>query len=265
MTLLRVFSNLFFDQFNMQNQANPSTSNNLQDSASAIETSSLYHRDVAANQLQTYRSNNEPTLMTSLSGMPIGDKVYSLTAGSRGPILLQDTCLLDEIGQFNEEKIPERCSFGKGTGAFGIFQCTTDTASTFTRAQFLDTRNKQTPVAMRFSRFRSELGSSDTVRDLRGMSIRFYTDCGNFDLICNHLPVFFIRDPILYPSLVHSQKRNPVTNLFDYDAYWDFLTLRPETTHCLVNNPSIHPLGESICLSRSYCTVIVEYPMVIAI
>ena len=191
-------------------------------------------RDVAANQLQSYRSNNEPILMTSLSGMPIGDKVYSLTAGSRGPLLLHDSCLLDELGQFNQEKIPERCSYSKGTGAFGIFQCTTDLGSTLTRANFLDTKNKQTPIAMRFSRFRSELGSSDTVRDLRGMSIRFYTDCGNLDLICNHLPIFFIRDPILYPSLVHSQKRNPVTNLFDYDAYWDFLTLRPETTHCLL-------------------------------
>ena len=191
-------------------------------------------RDVAANQLQTYRSNHDPVLMTSLSGMPIGDKVYSLTAGPRGPLLLQDSALLDELGQFNQERIPERCSYAKGSGAFGFFQCTTDTGPKFTRAQFLDKRNQQTPIVMRFSRLRSESGSSDTVRDIRGMSIRFYTDCGNFDLVCNHLPIFFIRDPILYPSLIHAQKRNPVTNLFDYDAYWDFLTLRPETTHCLV-------------------------------
>ncbi|CAF1106105.1 unnamed protein product [Rotaria sordida] len=218
----------------MQNQSNNISSGIVQSTISPSEALFLLNRDVAANQLQTYRSNNEPILMTSLSGMPIGDKVYSLTAGSRGPILLQDTYLLDELGQFNEEKIPERCSYGKGSGAFGFFQCTTDIGSTLTRAHFLDTRNKQTPIAIRFSRFRSELGSSDTIRDIRGMAIKFYTDCGNFDLICNHLPIFFIRDPILYPSLVHSQKRNPVTNLFDYDAYWDFLTLRPETTHCLV-------------------------------
>lgn len=214
----------------MQNQSNNISSGNI---VSSEEDTSL-HRDVAANQLQTYRSNNEPILMTSLSGMPIGDKVYSLTVGSRGPILLQDTYLLDELGQFNEEKIPQRCSYAKGCGAFGYFQCTTDIGSTLTRANFLQINNKQTPIAIRFSSFKSDLGSSDTVRDIRGMSIKFYTDCGNFDLICNHLPVFFIRDPILYPSLLHSQKRNPVTNLFDYDAYWDFLTLRPETTHCLV-------------------------------
>ena len=214
----------------------PSSPNS--DGLSSSETLLLLHRDAAANQLQTYRSNNEPILMTSPSGMPLGDKVYSLTAGPRGPILLQDTCLLDELGQFNEEKIPERCSYAKGSGVFGFFQCTTDTGSTLTRAQFLSTRNKQTPIAVRFSRLRGESGSADTVRDLRGMSIKFYTDCGNFDLICNHLPVFYIRDPILYPSLVHAQKRNPVTNLFDYDAYWDFFTLRPESTHCLVGTES---------------------------
>ncbi|CAF1133355.1 unnamed protein product [Adineta ricciae] len=203
-------------------------------SGSTNEDLLLSNRDISANQLQTYRSNNEPTLMTSSSGMPIGDKICSLTAGLHGPIVLHDACLLDEIGQFNEEKIPERCSYAKGSGAFGTFQCTTDLGSSITRAHFLDTRDKQTRVAVRFSRFTSELGSADTVRDIRGMSIKFYTDCGNFDLICNHLPVFFIRDPILYPSLVHAQKRNPVTNLFDYDAYWDFLTLRPETMHCLI-------------------------------
>lgn len=219
----------------MQNRSNNLVSGTSQNNMSSYESLFLLDRDVSANQLQTYRSNNDPILMTSLSGTPIGDKVYSLTVGSHGPILLQDTRLLDELGQFNEEKIPERCSYAKGAGAFGVFQCTTDIGSTLTRAHFLTARNKQTPIAIRFSRFRSETGSSDTVRDIRGMAIKFYTDCGNFDLICNHLPVFFIRDPLLYPSLVHSQKRNPVTNLFDYDAYWDFLTLRPETTHCLVS------------------------------
>ena len=248
----------------MQHQSNNRPSEQL---SSPAERHFLVNRDVAANQLQTYRSNNEPILMTSSSGMPIGDKVYSLTAGSRGPILLQDTCLLEEIGQFNEEKIAERCSFAKGAGALGIFQCTTDLGASLTRAHFLQTRNKQTPIAIRFSRFRSECGSADTVRDLRGMSIKFYTDCGNFDLICNHLPVFFIRDPVLYPSLVHSQKRNPVTNLFDSDAYWDFLTLRPETTHCLVeiflSNTYIHIQKMHLLSSRFYSTVIVEFPMVI--
>ena len=219
------------------------SANAQQDTISTSEALFFLQRDIAANQLQTYRSSNDPVLMTSLSGMPMGDKVYSLTAGSRGPVLLQDSSLLDELGQFNREKIPERCSYAKGAGAFGFFQCTTDLGSTFSRAHFLDTRNKQTPVAMRFSRLRGELGSADTVRDLRGMSIKFYTECGNFDVICNHLPVFFIRDPMLYPSLVHSQKRNPVTNLFDYDAYWDFLTLRPESTHCLVGTDTLARLG----------------------
>ncbi|CAF1029844.1 unnamed protein product [Didymodactylos carnosus] len=209
-------------------------SNSAQAVVSPAEAIFMFNRDVASNQLQTFRSNNEPVLMTSLTGCPVGDKVYALSAGSRGPLLLNDLTLLDELGQFNEENISERVTYAKGCGAFGFFECTTDIGSQFSRARFLDQRNKQTPIAIRFSRLRSELGSADTLRDIRGMSIKFYTDCGNFDLICNHLPVFYIRDPLLYPSLIHSQKRNPVTNLFDHDAYWDFLTLRPESTHCLM-------------------------------
>lgn len=151
-----------------------------------------------------YRSNNEAVLMISLSGMPIGDKIHSLTVGSRGSIVLHDVCWLDELRQFNRENIPECCGYSKGTSALVILNAQLIMEQVFSHASFLDKPNKRMTVAVQFSRFLSQSGSCDTMRDIRGISIIFYTERGNFDLICNRLPAFFIRDPLLYPSLVYS-------------------------------------------------------------
>lgn len=153
-----------------------------------------------------------------------------MTVGHRGPILLQDVNYLDEIAHFDRERIPERVEHAKGGGAFGFFEVTHD-ISNYTAAKLFEKVGKRTPIAMRFSTVSGESGSADTVRDPRGFAMKFYTDEGVFDLVGNNTPIFFIRDPILFPSFLHSQKRNPQTNLKDANMYWDFISLRPETTH----------------------------------
>lgn len=167
------------------------------------------------------------------SGRPVGDKTNSLTVGPRGPTLLQDVAFLDEIAHFDRERIPERVVHAKGNGAFGYFELThPDEISKYcSAALFNGPAGSQTPIAVRFSTVGGEKGSSDTVRDPRGFAIKFYTSEGNLDIVGNNTPIFFIRDPMQFPSLIHSQKRNPQTNLKDPDAFWDFLSLRPESIH----------------------------------
>lgn len=166
------------------------------------------------------------------SGRPVGDKTNSLTVGPRGPTLLQDVAYLDEIAHFDRERIPERVVHAKGNGAFGYFELTNDEISKYcSAALFNQPIGSQIPIAARFSTVGGEKGSADTVRDPRGFAIKFYTSEGNLDIVGNNTPIFFIRDPMQFPSLVHSQKRNPQTNLKDPDAFWDFLTLRPESIH----------------------------------
>lgn len=148
----------------------------------------------------------------------------------RGPVLMQDVNFLDEMAHFDRERIPERVKHAKGAGAFGYFEVTHDITK-YTAAKIFDTIGKRTPMAARFSQVAGERGSADTVRDPRGFALKFYTDDGVWDLVGNNTPIFFIRDPILFPSFIHSQKRNPQTNLKDANMYWDFISLRPETTH----------------------------------
>lgn len=150
--------------------------------------------------------------------------------GERGPVLLQDVNFLDTIAHFDRERIPERVEHAKGGGAFGFFEVTHDITK-YSAAKLFDTIGKRTPIAMRFSTVAGERGSADTVRDPRGFAMKFYTEDGIWDLIGNNTPIFFIRDPILFPSFIHSQKRNPATNLKDANMYWDFVSLRPEATH----------------------------------
>lgn len=157
-------------------------------------------------------------------------KSASLTVGERGPILLQDVNFLDEMAHFDRERIPERVEHAKGTGAFGYFEVTNDITQ-YSAAKLFEKIGKRTPIAMRFSQVAGEKGSADTVRDPRGFAIKFYTDDGIWDLVGNSTPIFFIRDPILFPSFIRTQKRNPQTNLKDANMFWDFLSLRPESTH----------------------------------
>ena len=150
--------------------------------------------------------------------------------GKRGPILLQDENYLDEMSHFDRERIPERVKHAKGSGAFGYFEVTHDITQ-YSAAKVFDKIGKRTPVSARFSTVGGEMGSADTVRDPRGFSIKFNTDDGIWDVVGLSFPIFFIRDPTLFPSFIHSQKRNPQTHLRDANMFWDFITLRPETTH----------------------------------
>uniref|UniRef100_A0A1B0DEK2 Catalase n=1 Tax=Phlebotomus papatasi TaxID=29031 RepID=A0A1B0DEK2_PHLPP len=169
--------------------------------------------------------------VTTKYGAPIGVRSATQTIGPNGPVLLQDNHFLDEMSAFDRERIPERVVHAKGAGAFGYFEVTHSEIQKYCAAKLFDTVGKKTPVAVRFSTVGGESGSADTVRDPRGFPIKFYTEDGIWDLVGNNTPIFFIRDPILFPSFIHTQKRNPQTHLKDPDMFWDFITLRPETTH----------------------------------
>lgn len=168
-----------------------------------------------------------PPLMTTNFGIPVTDNQHSLTAGNPGPTLLQDIHLVEKLAHFDRERVPERVVHAKGAGAYGYFEVTHD-VTRWTKAAFLNALGKVTPTFVRFSTVKGEMGSSDTVRDVRGFAIKFYTEEGNYDLVGNNTPVFFIRDAIKFPDFVHSQKRHPQTNVKDANMAWDFLSYTPE-------------------------------------
>ncbi|MEO7557535.1 MAG: catalase, partial [Gammaproteobacteria bacterium] len=172
----------------------------------------------------------EKKILTTNFGAPVADNQNSLTAGKDGPTLLQDMHLLEKHAHFNRERVPERVVHAKGAGAHGYFEVTHDVTQ-YTKAKFLNQVGKQTPMLARFSTVGGEKGSADSARDPRGFSLKFYTEEGNYDLVGNNTPVFFIRDAIKFPDFIHTQKRNPATNCKDPDAFWDFLSLSPESTH----------------------------------
>jgi len=169
-------------------------------------------------------------ILTTESGAPVVDNQHSQTAGLNGPVLLQDHHLIEKLARFERERIPERVVHAKGSGAFGYFEVTKDIAR-YTKAKFLSSVGKRTEVFVRFSTVAGEKGSADTVRDPRGFAIKFYTEDGNYDLVGNDTPIFFIRDPLKFADFIHSQKRDPYTNVQEPDNVWDFFSLSPETTH----------------------------------
>lgn len=168
--------------------------------------------------------------LTTSWGAPVGDNQNSITAGSPGPTLIQDVHLLEKLAHFNRERIPERVVHAKGAGAHGYFEVTNDVTA-YTKADFLSEVGKKTPVFVRFSTVAGEAGSADTVRDPRGFAIKFYTEEGNYDLVGNNTPVFFIRDAMKFPDFIHTQKRDPQTHLKNPNAVWDFWSLSPESLH----------------------------------
>ncbi len=168
--------------------------------------------------------------LTTAFGIPVGDDQNSLTAGPRGPVLMQDMHLLEKLAHFDRERIPERVVHAKGAGAYGYFEVTAD-VSKWTKAKFLSRVGQRTEVFARFSTVGGEKGSADAARDPRGFDVKFYTEEGNYDLVGNNTPVFFIRDPLKFPDFIHTQKRNPATNCPDPDMFWDFLSLTPESIH----------------------------------
>jgi len=169
-------------------------------------------------------------VLTTGFGKPVDDDQNSQTAGPKGPVLMQDVHLLEKLGHFDRERTPERVVHAKGAGAHGFFEVTAD-VTRYTKAAFLSQVGKKTEVFARFSTVGGEKGSADAERDPRGFALKFYTEEGNYDMTGNNTPVFFIRDPLKFPDFIHTQKRNPRTNLKDPDMFWDFLSLTPESVH----------------------------------
>jgi catalase len=172
-------------------------------------------------------NNQKPT--TTDGGSPVSSDEHSLTIGPDGPILLQDYYLIEQMANFNRERIPERQPHAKGSGAFGHFEVTND-VSAYTKAAVFQPGQK-TNTLMRFSTVAGERGSPDTWRDPRGFSIKFYTSEGNYDMVGNNTPVFFMRDPMKFQHFIRSQKRRADNGLRDHDMQWDFWTLSPESAH----------------------------------
>jgi catalase len=170
------------------------------------------------------------TKLTTGFGMPVDNDLNSMTAGPKGPVLVQDVHLVEKLAHFDRERIPERVVHAKGAGAHGYFEVTRDVTA-YTRAKFLSKVGKRTDVFVRFSTVGGEKGSADSERDPRGFAVKFYTEEGNYDMVGNNTPVFFIRDPLKFPDFIHTQKRHPATNLKDPDMFWDFLSLTPESIH----------------------------------
>jgi catalase len=172
----------------------------------------------------------EHPVLTTAAGAPVVDNQNSITAGARGPVLMQDVWLLEKLAQLNREIIPERRMHAKGSGAFGTFTVTHD-ISRFTRAKLFSQVGKQTPMFARFTTVAGERGAADAERDIRGFALKFYTEEGNWDLVGNNTPVFFMRDPLKFPDLNKAVKRDPRTNLRSPTYNWDFWTSLPEALH----------------------------------
>jgi catalase len=174
--------------------------------------------------------DRRPPITTTDSGIPAASDDHSLTVGPTGPTVLHDSYVVQKMQQFNRERVPERVVHAKGSGAHGFFEVTADVTE-WTTASFLSEVGKRTPMLARFSTVAGEMGSADTVRDPRGFALKFYTEDGNYDLVGNNTPVFFISDASKFSDFIHSQKRLPDTGLRSNDMQWDFWTLQPESAH----------------------------------
>ncbi|WP_300612829.1 catalase [Trebonia sp.] len=173
---------------------------------------------------------DQPRNTTTDAGAPVASDEYSLTAGPGGPNLLQDVYLIEKLAHFVRERVPDRVYHVKGGGAFGYFEVTADVTQ-WTKAAFLGHAGKRTPMLARFSTVAGEEGYADTDRDVRGFALKFYTEEGNYDLVGNNTPVFFVRDPMKFPDFIHSQERMPDSGLRSNNMQWDFWTLSPESAH----------------------------------
>jgi len=187
--------------------------------------------------LDRVRIDSSGQALTTNQGVPVADNQNSLKAGLRGPTLLEDFILREKITHFDHERIPERIVHARGSGAHGFFECNKAMKS-LTRASIFAEAGKRTPVFVRFSTVAGERGSTDTARDVRGFAVKFYTDEGNWDLVGNNIPVFFIQDAMKFPDLVHAVKPEPHHGMPQaasaHDTFWDFVSLMPESTHMLM-------------------------------
>lgn len=170
------------------------------------------------------------TRLTTSAGAPIADDNNSISAGDRGPLTFDNYQLFEKLAHFNRERIPERVVHARGTGAYGTFTLT-ESMTAFSRAAFLQKVGATTEVFLRFSTVGGGQDSSDYARDPRGFAIKFYTDEGNYDIVGNNTPVFFLNDPMKFPDFVHSQKKHPRTNLPDPARVWEFWANHPQSLH----------------------------------
>jgi catalase len=177
--------------------------------------------------------NGQLPVTTSDAGAPVGSDELSMTVGPEGPVLLQDAYLIEKLAHFVRERVPDRVYHVKGGGAFGYFEVTAD-VSEWTKAAFLNTVGKRTKMFVRFSTVAGEEGYPDSDRDVRGFAVRFYTEEGNYDMVGNNTPVFFVRDPMKFPDFIHSQERLPDSGLRSNNMQWDFWTLSPESAHQVI-------------------------------
>lgn len=172
----------------------------------------------------------EKKQLTTQVGVPVGDNQNIQTAGERGPALMQNPWMMEKLAHFNRERIPERVVHAKGSAAYGTLTITNDITK-YTKAAIFNRVGKKTDLFLRFSTVAGERGAADTERDVRGFAIKFYTEEGNWDLVGNNTPVFFVRDPVKFPDFIHTQKRDPKNNMRSNTAMWDFWGLSPETLH----------------------------------
>ncbi|ROH99748.1 catalase [Chryseobacterium daecheongense] len=188
-------------------------------------------------QLDSLSTSNENEKLTTNQGLKINNNQDSLKAGDRGPTLLEDFILREKITHFDHERIPERIVHARGSGAHGVFKLT-KSLEKYTKARFLSELGKETPVFVRFSTVAGSRGSTDLARDVRGFAIKFYTEEGNYDLVANNMPVFFIQDAIKFPDLVHAVKPEPDNEIPQaasaHDTFWDFISLMPESMHMIM-------------------------------
>ncbi|MCF6761138.1 catalase HPII [Pseudomonas fragi] len=193
--------------------------------------------NVKLESLETFRDDATDQALRTNQGVKIADNQNTLKAGSRGPSLLEDFIMREKITHFDHERIPERIVHARGTGAHGYFQAY-KSHSALTKAGFLQDPGKQTPVFVRFSTVQGPRGSGDTVRDVRGFAVKFFTDEGNFDLVGNNMPVFFIQDAVKFPDFVHAVKPEPHNEIptggSAHDTFWDFVSLVPESAHMVI-------------------------------
>lgn len=182
------------------------------------------------NKQSVPMSKPENDILTTTAGCPVAHNQNTLTAGPRGPVLLQDVHLIEKLSHQNRERIPERTVHAKGWGAHGKLTVTHDITQ-YTKAKLFSKVGKTTELIMRMSTVAGEVGAADAERDVRGFAIKLYTEEGNWDIVGNNTPVFFVRDPLKFPDFIHTQKRHPKTNLRSPTAMWDFWSLSPESLH----------------------------------
>jgi catalase len=233
----------------MSNNTNPPVSPNAKSELAGTDTLDRGNTNAKVESLETFRSDATGEALRTNQGVKISDNQNTLKVGSRGPSLLEDFIMREKITHFDHERIPERIVHARGTAAHGYFQ-TYENHSALSKAEFLRDPGKKTPVFVRFSTVQGPRGSSDTVRDVRGFAVKFYTGEGNYDLVGNNMPVFFIQDAIKFPDFVHAVKPEPHNEIptggSAHDTFWDFVSLVPESAHMVLWTMSDRAIPKSL-------------------